>query len=297
MTRQLEVTQPFNLELILTMGQAFRWRPLGDGWFSGVLGENLMHIRQTDAGVEYRVGGPDGERSATASDDDMLRCYFREDDDVAAIYNSLSRDSNLAEMVKKHGGLRLLRQDPWECTVAYLCSANNNIPQITNIVERIAAEFGERVELRGQVRSVFPPPERLAQADAEKTLHGMRLGLKRSVNIVSLARSVSTGALDLHVLRNLPYTLAKREIKSCRGAGNKIADCIALFSLDKLEAFPVDVHIGRALAEWIDCPFPQNTRRLSDTQYAAVVSWAQDTFGPYAGYAGQFMFHAQPKGN
>ena len=228
MMRQLPINQPFDLALSLTMGQAFRWYELppdfyrdGYNWFSGVLGETLIHIRQTENGVEYRVGGPDGERSATAADNDMLRRYFREDDDIAAIYNSLSRDSNLGEMVKKHGGLRLLRQDPWECTVAYLCSANNNIPQITNIVERIAAEFGDRVELRGQVRSVFPPPERLAQVDAEKTLHGMRLGLKRSVNIVSAARSVSTGALDLHALRNLPYTQAKREIKSCRGVGKQ----------------------------------------------------------------------------
>ena len=296
MVREIEIKQPFNLKLSLTMGQAFRWQPLENEWFSGVLGQTLFHVKQTDGGVEYCVGDVNGERVAGDSDDWFLRRYFREDtDDVAAIYNSLSRDSRLAEMVKQHGGLRLLRQDPWECTVAYLCSANNNIPRIANIMERIAAEFGDDVELKGQVRSVFPPPERLAQMDAEQTLHGMRLGLNRAANIVAVARSVSTGALDLYALRNEPYVLVKKQIRSCRGVGDKIADCIALFSLDKMEAFPVDVHIGRALAGWIDCPFPQSARSPSGAQYAAVVSWAQDKFGPYAGYAGQLMFCDQPK--
>ena len=127
MTRQLKIEQPFNLELSLTMGQAFRWHKLpadfyGDGhkWFSGVLGENLLHIRQTDDGVEYRVGGPDGERAGTPADDEMLRRYFREDDDVAAIYQDICRDPVVAGLVRKYPGMRVLRQEPWECLVSYI---------------------------------------------------------------------------------------------------------------------------------------------------------------------------------
>ncbi|MDE2786172.1 MAG: DNA glycosylase [Chloroflexota bacterium] len=297
MARELKFEQPFDLGLSVTMGQAFRWYELpldfygdGDKWFSGVLGESLVHIRQTDASVEYRVGGPDGEWEATLADDEMLRRYFREDDDVIAIYSDISRDSAIARLVEQYCGMRVLRQEPWECTVAYICSANNNIRQISSIVERVAAEFGNSVELNGDARCLFPPPERLAQDDAESGLDSMNLGLRRAANTVSVARSVSSGALDLYALRSESYARATVEIRDCPGVGNKIADCIALFSLDKLEAFPVDVHIGRALAEWADCPFPQDTGRLADRQYARIGSWARQHFGPFAGYAGQFMF-------
>ena len=277
------------------MGQAFRWVPSGDGSFAGVLGASLFRVRQTARGLEYRVGGATGEREPEVADDLELRRYFREDDDIAAIYADISRDQYLGRLVKKYQGMRLLRQDPWECTVAYLCSANNNIPQISSIVERIAVEFGDRVELDGEARNAFPLPEQVAHDNADNRLFGMKLGLKRAPNIVAVARSVSSGGLDLHALRKEPYDSAKRGIRTLPGVGNKIADCIALFSLDKLEAFPVDVHIGRALSRWPECPLPQGSRGLADRQYAAIVRWAQDNIGPYAGYAGQFLFCDQPK--
>lgn len=226
----------------------------------------------------------------------MLLRYIREDDDVSRIYGDLaSRDANMSRFVKEYGGMRLLRQEPWECTVAYLCSANSNISQIARIVERIATEFGDTVEMAGGVRSVFPAPSLLASDRAEELLGRMNLGLKRAPNIVAAALLVCSGALHLHALRGEPYIVAKREIGKCTGVGNKIADCIALFSLDKLEEFPVDVHIGRALVAWPDSPFAHDSRALSGRRYAAVARWAQDTFGPYAGYAGQFMFCDQPK--
>ena len=106
MARQLLIDQPFDLELSLTMGQAFRWKERPGGWFSGVLGENLVHVCQTDAGVEYRVGGPDGERDPTSTDDELLRRYFREDDDVAAIYAAIARDAKIATIMREFPGLR-----------------------------------------------------------------------------------------------------------------------------------------------------------------------------------------------
>ena len=154
---------------------------------------------------------------------------------------------------------------------------------------------GDRVELDGEARNAFPLPEQLAHENADNRLLGMKLGLKRAPNIVAAARSVSSGGLDLHALRKESYDSAKRGIRTLPGVGNKIADCIALFSLDKLEAFPVDVHIGRALSRWPECPFPQASRGLADRQYAEIVRWAQDNLGPYAGYAGQFLFCDQPK--
>lgn len=299
MTRQLEITQPFDLEVSLTMGQAFRWRELpagfyGDGhrWFSGVLGDNLVHIRQTDTGVEYRVGGPEGEMDRDLSE--LLSRYFRLDDDIAAIYADISRDPHIARLVRRYCGMRLLRQEPWECTVSYICSANNAVPRISRIVEMIADAFGDQIELDGEERRTFPTPERmLGDAEMSAKLDAMRPGLNRAANIADTARRIGEGELDLRALSVQPYNAVKSELMRGKGIGNKIADCIALFALDKVEAFPLDRHIGRGLSQWDDCPLQGGSGRLGHGEYRRTAQWAQHKFGKYAGYAGQYLFLGQ----
>ncbi len=304
MTRQLEIKQPFNLELSLMMGQAFRWQRLSDDfyadgqqWFSGVIGENLIHIRQTDDGVEYRVGVRQGERPATPEDDDMLRRYFREDDDVAAIYADIGHDPYIALLTRKYCGLRVLRQNPWECTVAYLCSARGSIERIARNVEAIAGAFGNAISLGSDQRHTFPPPHGLWPAEeTAETLGSVLEGFKsQSPNIIAAAGQVASGSLRLYSLSEEPYENVHSQLSNCRGIGNKVADCIALMSLDKLDAFPLDRHIGRSLTNWPECPFLHNSERITDGQYRDTVRWAQEHFGPYAGYAGQFLFCDQPK--
>ena len=292
MARQLEFQQPFDLNLCLTMGQAFRWVRLEDGWFSGVLGENLFHIRQIDSVIEYRVSGPHGEREPTRADDRLLSRYFRDNDDVGAIYAGISRDPIVANLVRQYPGMRVLRQDSWECLVAYMCSANNNIAQIARVVEKITDAFGPEVELGGETRRAFPSPERLvSNPDAAETLDDMRLGLQRAPNIMTAAGRICEGKLNLDALSGLGYSMVKAELRQCPGVGNKIADCIALFSLDKLDAFPVDLHIGRSLVEHYDCPLSGSGGRLTESIYKRTVEWAQGHFGPYCGWAGQYLFH------
>ncbi len=300
MTRQLSLPGPFDLELSLTMGQAFRWRSLGDGWFSGVLGENLVHIRQTEDGVEYRVGGPEGEREAGDADDELLRRYFRADDDVGAIYADISgRDPKLATIIEEFPGLRILRQDPWECTVAYLCSANNNVKRIGAIVERIACEFGRTLALGPDVSAVFPTPDQmLAARDPVAKLHKMQLGLYRDKNIVKAAHRFANGELDPDQLRSasyqdvLPVLMEGARNKSkANGIGPKVADCIALFSLDQLDAFPVDLWVWRAITEaYPEWGFQENTKP-SDKNLREVSEQARQVFGEYAGYANQYLFY------
>ena len=288
MTRQLEIKQPFDLELSLTMGQAFRWRELGDGWFSGVLGENLVHIRQTDGGVEYRVGGAEGERPANRKDDEMLRRYFREDDDVAAIYEDIrSRDERIKRLVKQYRGMRVLRQDPWECFVSYICSRSNSIERISQCVAALSKELGDPLTIGDETRVTFPTPERIATSTEEQLLE-LKFGF-RARSVVVAASRVADSGIDLANFKMMSYQNAKERLMQYDGIGDKIADCIALMSLDKLEAFPVDRHIRRLVNDWwfgLEKP-PSNTR---------ILRWAQDYFGPYAGYAGQFIFcdRAQP---
>ena len=302
MTRQLEIAQPFDLEISLTMGQAFRWRELpagfyGDGhrWFSGVLGDRLVHIRRTDGGVAYRAGGPEGETDGDLSE--LLAGYFRLDDDIAAIYADISRDPVIAELAAKYPGMRLLRQDPWECLVSYMCSANNSVHRISGIVEMIADAFGSHTELAGEQRRTFPTPERLlGDAEMSAKLDAMRLGLERADNIAAAARRVCEGDLDLRALAVQPYNAVKSELMLCKGIGNKIADCIALFALDKVEAFPLDRHIGQGLSQWDDCPLQSGKGHILSGEYRKAVQWAQNYFGPYAGFAGQYLFHGQRQG-
>lgn len=278
---QLIIEQPFDLAESLESGQAHRWRKLGDGWYSGVLGRRLIHIRQNPAGAEYRVAGWGGRPGATNA---LLHSYFRLDDDIHAIYADICRDRRVAEMVERYPGLRILRQEPWECTVAFICSATSNIPRIHQNMESMADSLGEPLELDGEVRHTFPSPESLASA-GEGFLRELGLGF-RAPYVVAAARRVCDGELDLDELIRLPYPDTKARLMGCYGIGAKIADCIAVFSLEKLEAFPVDVWVRRALAEWY---FPRQKKPPD----RAMVEWAQGYFGQYAGYSQQYLFHGR----
>ena len=279
----LPINQPFNLAESLESGQAHRWRRLDEQWFSGVLGDRLLHLRQVAGGLEYREASATGR--ATRSDTGaLLRAYFRLDDDIEAIYAEICRDRRVAAMVARYPGLRILRQEPWECTVAFICSATSNIPRIHQNMEAMADRLGEPLELDGEVRRTFPSPERLASA-GEGLLRELGLGF-RAPYVAAAAERVCRGELDLEELIRLPYPETKARLMDCYGIGAKIADCIAVFSLEKLEAFPVDVWVRRALAEWY---FPMQKKPPD----RAMVEWAQSYFGRYAGYSQQYLFHGR----
>ena len=259
-------------------GQAHRWKKV-DGWYSGVVRGEFIQIRQIGQLVEFS-SGPSPEVATAA----MLRDYFRLDDDIHAIYSDINRDDRVAAMVDKYPGLRVLRTEPWECLVAFICSSNNNIARIHQLMERISDEFGDPILLNGQTRHTFPSPADLAEA-GEGELRRLGLGF-RAPYVDQAARAVLEGKLDLPALVRMPYPEAKAALMEIKGIGSKIADCIAVFSLDKLEAFPIDVWIRRALSEWY---FP-GQKTPPDR---VLLEWAQDHFGRYGGYAQQYLFHGQ----
>ncbi len=277
MKRTLAIDQTFDLDKCLYQAQDFRWRPIGDGSHSGVLHGNLVLIRQNGNSLEYRAHSDLSE---------LLTSYFRLDEDIEAVYEHISSiDCTVARLVEEYPGLRVLRQpDPWECMVAYICSANSNIAKIRKSVEGIADALGKKLELDGEVRHAFPTvAETLDSGDRLKELS---LGLDRHKKIIAAAKRIHSGELDLCRLTRpeVTYGEAKVLLTACYGIGPKVADCIALFALGKTQAFPVDTWVRRAVADY----FPG--LELYDE---AIVQWAQDRFGMYAGYANQFLFTGQ----
>ncbi len=268
---------PFDLASVLDGSQDFRWRKLEQGWYSGVLAGNIVHVRQIDGALEYR---------AHTDLDALLISYFRFHEDIDAIFATLSSlDPGMAALARAYPWLRVLRQpDPWECTVAYICSANNSVKSIGRILEDIAVEIGKPVQLGQDVRYTFPSPEQVLDF-GPIPLRTMRLGLERHSHILDAAHQVRSGELDLSRLSlpETPYPEVRQRLMQLRGVGPKIAACIALFSLDKPEAFPVDTHIRKAL---VSRYFPPHAR-LSDKRLG---EFARHRFGRHAGWAGQLLF-------
>ncbi len=275
---QLTIDQPFDLASTLESGQSHRWVK-EDNWYIGVLYSNLVKIRQIEDKIEW-YSSPSSEQDMIV----LLKDYFRLDDDLNNIYKQITQDQRVSEMVAKYPGLRLLRQDPWECTIAFICSANSNIPRIHKVIENLSNTFGSSLQLDGHTRYSFPSPQQLVVA-GEQRLRELGLGF-RAPYVDKATRLVSEDRLNLKSLIHMPYEIAKETLMECPGIGPKIADCILVFSLEKMEAFPIDVWVRRALGDWY---FP-NQKTPSNQ---VLQSWAQSYFGTYGGYAQQYLFHGR----
>ncbi len=286
-TARLEVGRSFDLEASVHSGQSHRWRRDGQGaeWHWGIVYDNLVKIRSTCPGpsaavcLEFYPAVSGGRDLAP-----QVERFFRLDDDIEGIRADISRDPRVAEMVGLYPGLRLLRVDPWECMVSFICSANSNLARIHANVESIAEAYGRRLEVDGHVRYTLPTPPELAEV-GERRLRDLALGF-RAPYVAAAAVAVAGGALDLEALRLMPYPEAHQRLMELPGIGPKIADCILLHSLDQLEAFPVDVWVRRALREW----YFDGRKSPPDGEMAA---WARDHFGQWAGYAELYLFHGR----
>ena len=190
--------------------------------------------------------------------------YFDLDRDYGAFMSRINpRDSYLLHAAGAGSGIRILRQDLWEMIVSFLISQQNNIVRIRRCIRNLCETYGERIEdPEGRVYYAFPLPQALAGLE-EDALKACNLGY-RSRYVVRAARSVVSGELDLGAVGQMPYRKAREELLKLFGVGEKVADCICLFSLHHLEAFPVDTHISQALAAHYKRGFPH--RRYKDIQ-------------------------------
>lgn len=278
---RMQFPEPFNLQATLESGQAHRWR-WNDGWYWGVIYGNLIKIRQYAGNIEV-FSAPKGPKQLKG----LLNSYFRLDDDLLEIYGSISKDSRIEKMLEVYSGMRLLRQEPWECLCAFICSSISNIPRIGRNMESLSNALGKPVKLLGETRNTFPTAEAIATVGVD-FLRQLGLGF-RAKYVAVAAQKVAEGDLNLDVVHSMSYQQAKDTLMELPGVGAKIADCVLVFSMDKLEAFPIDRWVSRAMSEWY---------KIGDKlSYEEVADWAKDYFDPYAGYAQQYLFHGRRLGN
>lgn len=267
---------PVDLPGSLQGGQAFRWTTEGSA-FHGVVGGHATRLTPAGAGVRAQVH--------PEADAKLIETYLRLEPPQARMRERLAADPVLAPAVAAHPGLRLLRQDPWETTVAFLTSANNNVLRIERILHALAKRYGEPLATPAEwpgTFHAFPPPERLARA-SETSLRGLGLGY-RAPFLRESARMVARGDVDLAALRGAGREEAREALLQLPGVGPKVADCIALFSLDVDDAFPIDRWILRAMSDL----FFEGTAQAPRT----VEAFARDRWGRDVGLAQQYIFHA-----
>lgn len=263
----------FDLRETLESGQVFHWTQVNGG-YRGLIGNMPVEIRQ------------EGERLwVTPGTGAQVAHYFALDHDLKAIYASFpAADPLLARAVAACRGLRIIRQPLWECLATFITSAMKQVAHIRQISLALRARFGEPIP--GGPLAAYPPPERLARA-SESELRACGLGF-RAPNLRATARLIAAGEVDLEALRGLGDAQALATLCGLPGVGPKIANCALLFGYGRLGAFPIDVWIGRVLLNH----YFKRRRRPTPAQLQA---FAARTFGPYGGYAQQYLFHCARK--
>jgi N-glycosylase/DNA lyase len=261
-----------DIDNTINSGQVFLWKKENKKWY-GINGQSVLVVNESGK-----------VKSSTKKRADFFRCQ----DNLEEILKSISKDKTTKSAVKKYQGLRLLRQEPFQCLISFIVSSNSNIPKIQYTLENLCRRFGNKIIFEGKEFFLFPEPKRLASAsvkDIEKCGAGYR-----SKFIIDSSKIVLSGKIDFKDLEKIKYPQAKEIILNLPGVGNKVADCVLLFSLDKLDAFPLDRWMIRILAKYYPQKFHLTTRTITDKQYENLHEKIVDYFGPYCGYAQQFLF-------
>ena len=268
-----------NVENSINSGQVFLWKKNKDYWY-GVNGTNILKIDKNAKIESFQKSKVD---------------FFRETDDMTKIIKSISKDKIVKDAVKKFQGMRILRQDPFQCLISFIVSSNSNIPKIKFCLENITKKFGKKVLWEGLEFYLFPKPQKLAKATLAE-IKSCGVGYRDSF-IIQAAKMIASKEIDFQNLKKMNYYTAKEEICKIPGVGNKVADCVMLFSLDKLESVPLDRWIIRILSKYYNDKFEIKTKTITPKQYDTLHQKIIEHFGPYAGYSQQFLFKSEREKN
>ena len=264
----------YDLEATLSSGQAFRWQQLVQGW-EGVIGGRWVRLHLTKSGIAAEVAKP-------VRDWAWLEHYLQLHFDLGQALAMFPDDEPMQNAVAAFPGLRLLRQDYWECLASFILSATKQIVQIRQMITLLSKRHGEPIASGDDNPAFAFPTIEVIAACGEKELRECKLGF-RAPNLLGAARDILDEKIDWQRLPTMTSSEAREELMKLRGVGPKIADCVLLFAGGHQEVFPVDVWIERALQRLY---FPK--RRPSAKQLR---KFADTHFGPYAGFAQQYLFH------
>lgn len=268
----------FHLANSLDSGQCFRWEQIEDG-FEGVVDGRVLRVAQTDRFLRFqRLDQTTGEEDRC-----FIRRYFDLDRDYQSIFGEIRSDPAIDEAVAVHPGIHILRQDPFETLISFIASSNNNIKRIRRIAALLSAKFGEPVDAGGKRYFRFPSAERLAEAPTSALRHECNLGF-RDRYVKSAARAITDGEVDLQRLAEMESAALRAALLEIDGVGEKVAHCIMLFGFGRLEAFPVDTWVQKAMTVLYFGGKPTPLRVIRDT--------AREKFGDWAGVAQQYLFHS-----
>ena len=263
----------FNLVDTVECGQTFTWVREGEGYINADLGQ-VVYVEQRGNALFYET---------SSSDAVPLRSVFRLDDPLDEIQRSITQNGIMQQSIDFAPDLRIINDPFFPCLISFMCSTCKNIPAIHRMMNNIRVKWGPAYEFKGKTIYGFPEPEELAGATV-KDLQRQGLGF-RAKYIRQTADSIMRGEISESELREMEYAEAHAALKSLHGVGDKVADCVCLFSLGFLEAFPIDVWIERVIQNHYDI-FIETGK-----SYAKKSAAARVYFGKYSGYAQQYLYY------
>ena len=277
---EVENLDSFELKDIFDCGQCFRWNEQEDGSYTGVFKGNVLNIKKEKDKVIFN-GICNGDIK------EIVENYFDLNRDYGKIKEHLSKiDDNMKRSIEYGKGIRILNQDLWETIISFIISANNNIPRIKGIIERLSKNYGKEIDYNGEKYYAFPTAEELKDVSVQK-YRELGLGF-RDIRLYETTKMILNGEVDLDELRNNPNTMEVRDkLLSLSGVGPKVADCILLFSdLKRFEVFPIDVWVRRVMNDlYIK---NEDETKVNKKQIEKI---AKEKFGNLAGLAQQYLFY------
>ena len=262
-----------NIHETINSGQIFLWENYGNEWFV-IDGDDIIMGKQTPFEI------------ITFSK--TTKKFFREDDNYQKILKNITKDKIVKEAANHYPGLRVTRQDPFQCCISFIVSANSNIPNIRMRLGKLCKKFGKKIRFQKREFFLFPEPKRLANSTLQD-LQECKLGY-RSKYVLDSSRAIASGEIDFDELKKMSYDESKKLLLKLPGIGDKVADCVMLFSLEKLEAFPLDTWILKILQKYYSNNFCIDKKNISKKRYENIHQHILDHFGKYAGYSQQFLY-------
>ena len=276
---ELENILSFKTKHIFECGQCFRWDEENDKSYTGIVGRNVVNVKEVENKVIFSSFGVDNLK-------ELVQSYFDLDRDYEKIKEELSKvDKYLAKSIEYGNGIRILNQDLWETIISFIISANNNIPRIKGIINRLSQKYGEKIEWRGKEYYTFPTVEELSKVSVED-LRSLGLGF-RDIRVYETTHKILSKEVNLEKLHNEADTEKVRNILlTLSGVGPKVADCILLFStLKRFDVFPIDVWVRRVMNEL----YIKNEDETKVNK-KEIERLAKEKYGNLEGIAQQYLF-------